>query len=341
VPAGIEILEPRKFSKPQQARRLPLLDIPMPLTPRSSAFVLITPRSDLVPIVFDSPHSGFEFPSDFRPIATRAQIRTTWDAYVDELCAGVVDAGATLLAARFPRAYIDVNRAADDIDPEVLDTPWPAPVAPSDYSTRGMGLIRRFALRGVPMYDRRLTVAEVAARIDDFYTPYRRALQAALDGAWRRYGAVWHFNCHSMKSQGRSPARGRRVERADFVIGDRHGTTAPPDLTAWVATFFSTRGYRVEINRPYRGADIVRTHGDPARRRYSLQIEINRALYMNEASGVRRAGLTRLQRELGDFARAMAGHARSELARTDFSQPSPVHEAGRRRPSLAPRPPAR
>ncbi len=289
----------------------------MPRSASSDAFVLTAPRARSAPVVFDSPHSGFEFPKDFHPTATRAQIRTTWDAYVDELCAGVVDAGATLLAARFPRAYIDANRAANDIEPAVLDSPWPESVQLSDYSARGMGLIRRCALPGVPMYDRPLTVAEVGARIENFHAPYRRALRAALNRTWRCHGGVWHFNCHSMKSAsaGGAGTRGRRLVRADVVIGDRGGTTAPPDLTAWVATFFSSRGYDVAINDPYRGADIVRTHGEPRRRRYSIQIEINRALYMNERSGVRRVGFARLQSEMTDFSRAIAVHARAELGR--------------------------
>lgn len=287
----------------------------MPSAVQRRAFVLKTPRTGATPIVFDSPHSGFVFPRDFRPAATRAEIRTTCDAYVDELCAGVVASGATLLAARFPRAYIDANRAANDIDPAVLAAPWPAPIELSGHGARGMGLIRRFTRPGVLLYDRQLSVAEVAARIRRFRTPYRRALQQAIEAAWRRHGAVWHFNCHSMKSQGAAATRGSSPARADIVIGDRHGTTAPAELTAWVATFFTSRGYRVELNRPYRGADIVRTHGEPARRRYSLQIEINRALYLNETTGQRGAGFTRLQGVFTDFARAMAVYARHELER--------------------------
>ena len=137
----------------------------------SAAFIIKAPRHPPVPLVFDSPHSGFIFPSDFRPVATREQIQTTWDAYVDELCDNVVDAGATLIAARFPRAYIDANRAANDIDSAILATPWQQPATLSDYGTRGLGLVRRFALPAVPMYDRPLTVAEVRRRIDNFYRP--------------------------------------------------------------------------------------------------------------------------------------------------------------------------
>lgn len=276
-------------------------------------FVRHAPGEPALPVVFDSPHSGFYFPPDFEPAATRGEIRTTWDAYVDELCAGVTAAGATLLAATFPRAYIDANRAADDIDPEILATPWPEPVALSEHSARGMGLIRRFALPGVPMYRRKLSVAEVRGRLDRWYQPYRAALAAELDAAWARHGAVWHFDMHSMKARGNAMNRDRGALRPDFVIGDRGGTTAPPELTAWVAAFFTRLGYTVTVNKPYQGADLVRAHGDPARRRFSVQIEINRGLYLDEATGERSAGFARVRDELSAFARAVAGRVRDEL----------------------------
>jgi N-formylglutamate deformylase len=264
-------------------------------------------------VVFDSPHSGFAFPADFHPSASRAQIRTTWDAYVDELCARVVDTGATLLSATFPRAYIDLNRAADDIDPAVLASPWPQPTRLSEHCSRGRGLIWRFALPSVTMYDRRLTVAEVAHRINDYYVPYRQALREAIDTAWKQYGVVWHFNCHSMKSRGNVVNRNFGVTRPDIAIGDREGTTAPPELSRWVATFFSERGFSTRINDPYPGADIVRSHGDPAHRRYSIQIEINRALYMDEPTCDRNHGFARVRDAMTELACAVVEHAREKV----------------------------
>jgi N-formylglutamate deformylase len=284
----------------------------MPSTPQRGAFNVKAPQSPASPLVFDSPHSGFVFPADFQPVATREQIQTTWDAYVDELCAGVVESGASLITAGFPRAYIDANRAVDDIDPEILATPWPKPTRLSEHSARGMGLIRRFALPGVAIYDRRLTVAEVTRRIDDFYVPYRRALQEAIEGTAKRHGAVWHFNCHSMKSRGHAMNRDSGAARPDFVIGDRRGTTAPATFTGWVADFFSRRGFSVRVNKPYQGADIIRAHGDPVRRHYSIQIEINRSLYMHEPTCERHAGFGRVREAMTEFARAVVDLARTQ-----------------------------
>jgi N-formylglutamate deformylase len=272
----------------------------------ASPLFIHRPAGAAAPLVFDSPHSGIEYPADFAPAASREHIATTWDAHVDALFRGVTEAGAVLIAATFPRAYLDANRAADDIDPELLDEPWPEPVALSEHARRGMGLIRRYALPGVPMYGRRLSVAEVRRRIDDYHRPYREALHLEIDAAVARHGRVWHFNCHSMKSRGNAMNTDSGRARPDFVIGDRDGTSADPAVTRWVAAHFSDLGYRVQVNDPYRGADIVRAHGDPARGRCSVQIEINRALYMDEATCERGPGFGRLQDHLAGFALAAA-----------------------------------
>ncbi|MSU65160.1 MAG: N-formylglutamate amidohydrolase [Opitutus sp.] len=277
-------------------------------------FVLQGPAGPTAPVIFDSPHSAIDYPEDFAPTASREAIRTTWDAFVDELFGHVPAAGATLLAARFPRAYIDANRAVSDIDPDLLETPWPEPVELSEHTRSGMGLIRRFALPGVPMYERKLSVAEVRRRIDRFFIPYRQALQTAIDAAWGRHGVVYHFNCHSMKSRGNAMNRDNGATRPDLVISDRDGSTAAPEFTAWVADYFARLGYEVKINDPYRGADIIRTHGQPARGRTSIQIELNRALYMNEATFQRGPGFAEVQDHLTAFARAVAERTRQAVA---------------------------
>ncbi len=276
-------------------------------------FSVWLPEAGDAPLVFDSPHSGLAYPPDFNPAATPEQIATTWDAHVQELFAGAPLAGAVLLAANFPRAYIDANRSAGDIDPELLEGAWPGEIILSEHARRGMGLIRRFALPGVPMYTRRLSVPEVQRRIEGYFLPYRRTLAGLIETAWRRHGTVWHFNCHSMKSRGNAMNVDAGAARADFVIGDRGGTSADPALTAWVASHFTHLGYHVKINAPYRGADIVRSHGDPARRRHSIQIEINRALYLDEAAVTRGPRFDVLRDQLTAFARSAAERVRAGL----------------------------
>ncbi|MFI5335371.1 MAG: N-formylglutamate amidohydrolase [Opitutales bacterium] len=273
--------------------------------PSYAPFFLLAPRGPAAAVVFDSPHSGMDWPPDFTPAAPREAILTTWDAYVDELWRDAPDSGATLLGARFPRAYIDVNRAVTDIDPTLLDAPWPGPLATTDHGLRGMGLIRRYALPGVLMYDRLLSVAAVQQRIAGCYLPYRTALKDCLDSLHTRFGSVWHVNCHSMKSRGNGMNTDEGRLRPDFVVSDRLGETCAPEFTAWTAKFLIDLGYSVQINEPYRGADIVRTHGDPRTGRHSLQIEINRALYMDETTCGKSAGFAGLQSHLGQYARAL------------------------------------
>jgi N-formylglutamate deformylase len=242
------------------------------------------------PVVIDSPHSGFTFPDGWAPSAPLAALRTTWDAHVDRLWAHAPSHGAVLLAAQFPRAFCDVNRAEDDLDPAVLDAPWPSPLRPTSYSQRGMGLIRRLALPDEPIYAAPLRVREVEARIARFYRPYRAALRALLEEARAVDGFVWHVNCHSMKSVGNAMNLDAGAPRPDIVVSDGRGTTANPAWTARIAAWFTARGYRTAVNDPYQGGDLVRAFGAPAAGVHSVQIEVNRALYMDEASTVPHEG---------------------------------------------------
>lgn len=267
---------------------------------------IIEPIGAAVPVLVDSPHSGMEWPADFHTVAPPEAIRTTWDAYVDELWSGAPSAGATLVAATFPRAYIDANRASDDIDPDLLAEPWPEPLTPTAYSARGMGLIRRSALPGIPMYDRLLRVDEVRQRIERCHAPYRAVLEERLARLHARFGAVWHVNAHSMKSRGNAMNVDPNAARPDVVVSDRRGTTADPAHTQWTADWFAARGYSTRINDPYQGGDIVASTGAPSRGRHSLQVEFNRALYMDEARITRSARFATLQAHCTEFVRALA-----------------------------------
>lgn len=275
------------------------------MAPPGDAFVIREPTAAPIGVVVDSPHSGMEWPADFRPSAPSDAILTTWDAFVDDLWGGAPGAGATLLAARFPRAYLDVNRAQDDIDPELVEGAWPGPLRVSDYTRRGMGLIRRLALPGVPMYDARLRPDEIQARLDRFYHPYRAALGGIIDHLHATFGRVVHVNAHSMKSRGNEMNLDAGALRPDIVVSDRHGTTADPSLTAWAAAWFREHGFNAQVNTPYQGGDLVASFGVPATGRHSIQIELNRALYMDEARFVRAAGFAAIQRSLTAFVEAL------------------------------------
>tara|TARA_R110002124_G_scaffold124740_3_gene283852 strand:- start:1142 stop:2032 length:891 start_codon:yes stop_codon:yes gene_type:complete len=289
------------------------------LTPRPAApaFRLSLPEeATTIPLVLDSPHSGTALPPGFETLATRDQQLTAWDAFIPDLWRGAVDAGASLIEANFARIVIDPNRAVDDIDPDVVDGAWPlawGKLAPTRYSARGMGLIRKLILPGLPLYSSPLTPREIHHRIDTLYTPYHCALAERLDALHARFGAVWHIDAHSMKSQANAMNIDLGEARPDMVLGDLDGSSAAPEFTALVERELRACGYSVARNQPYKGGDIVRRHGDPARGRHSLQIEINRALYLDEARFEPSSGFNELQRNLTRVAQAIATDLRARI----------------------------
>jgi N-formylglutamate deformylase len=234
-------------------------------------------------LVYDSPHSGRHYPSDFASNASRLELRRGEDAYVDELLSAAPALGAYLLVGNYPRCYIDVNRSESDIDSALLSEPWPEPLEPTDKSLRGLGLIRRYVVPGVEAQARPLTVSEVRSRIDRVYRPYHAALAALIDEIHASHGVVWHIDWHSMKSVGNEMTPdGPGARRPDFVVSDREGASASSDVTDVVVRGLSEMGYRVAVNDPYKGGTIVRRIGSPARGIHSVQVEINRALYLDE-----------------------------------------------------------
>jgi N-formylglutamate deformylase len=218
-----------------------------------------------VPLVLDSPHSGERYPDDFDHAPPRALVRRAEDTHVARLWRGAVRHGATLIEACFPRAYIDPNRSLDDLDPDLLAEAWDGPLVRSRKTEQGIGLVWRLARGGVPMYARRLRAAEIRRRIDAFYLPYHAALAAELDAMHGRFGAVWHVDCHSMPAIGDVNSDDPGRARADFVLGDRDGTTCGGEFTAEVVAALRVFGYDVAINDPYKGVEIVRRHGRPSR----------------------------------------------------------------------------
>jgi N-formylglutamate deformylase len=261
-------------------------------------YLLHAPEAASLPLVLDSPHSGEHYPDDFDHAPPRAVVRQAEDTHVARLYRSAPSLGATLIEAVFPRAYIDANRSLDDLDPAMLAGTWPIPLAQSRKTEQGIGLLWRVARGGAPMYTRKLSVDEVQRRIDHWYKPYHAALDAQIDGLHQTFGAVWHINCHSMPAVGDANADDPGRARADFVLGDRDGTTCSPEFTALVRDAIRGMGYSVAINDPYKGVEIVRKHGRPAAGQHSLQIELNRRLYMDEDTLERNANYRRLEADL-------------------------------------------
>ncbi len=268
------------------------------------------PVAGQVPVIYDSPHSGGEFPSDFGTIVPHEILKRVQDSYVDILFEDVVNTGGSLLRALFPRSYIDPNRAPDDLDSRLLAKPWPAPLRPTDKSRLGHGLVWRSCPTDRAMYDRRLTVAEVEQRIREYWTPYHKTLADEIDRMESVFGRVWHINCHSMPD-GSSPivSRKRGPNRADVVLGDRDGRSCDAEFTHFVRERLEARGYAVRLNDPYKGAYLVEAYSDPRWGRCSLQIEINRSIYMNEANLELKPGFQQVQHDMADLAAEIARYA--------------------------------
>ena len=266
----------------------------------SEACSLHGPEQPRVALVLDSPHSGVEFPSDFDAAVSEFDLRDGEDCFVDELYLPAIEHGIPLLAARYPRTYLDPNRHHGDIDLDLIEGGnWPHEYLPSGKAAIGKALIWRTLDDGRSIYSRKLRVDEVRSRIDRFHAPYHRTLSQLLATAHEGFGVVYHLNCHSMNSvAGKMGEGGEGTARADFVLGDRDGTTCDPSFTEFVRSHLAAMGYVVTVNDPYKGVELVRAYSDPARGRHSLQVEINKRLYMDEAARARHSGFAPLQANL-------------------------------------------
>jgi N-formylglutamate amidohydrolase len=264
-------------------------------------FTLIEPAQQRVPFVFNSPHSGRNYRPQFLALTRldRAAIRKSEDFRVDELFAGAVAQGCPLLTANFPRAFLDVNREPYELDPAMFEG-----VLPSFANTRsvrvagGLGTIARIVSETEEIYLGRICIADGLERIETIYKPYHAALRTLLTRTHARFGHAVLVDCHSMPST--RDGASRRI-RPDFVLGDRYGTSCAAQITWAAAQFLSELGYNVEINKPYAGGFITEHYGRPHHGLHALQVEVNRGLYMNEASLAKNPGFDKVAADICKF----------------------------------------
>jgi N-formylglutamate deformylase len=249
---------------------------------------MIKTHAGVSALVLDSPHSGTTYPEDFSHACDLMTLRRAEDTHVEKLYSFSREVGAAWVEALFPRSYLDANRGLTEIDPELLDAEWPYPTDPASTNVKvrlGKSLIWRLTDEGEPIYARLLTVSEVQQRIDTCWKPYHQALTTAINKALSNHGYCIHINCHSMPAIASSHATEfPGLVHSDFVIGDRDGTTAAPHLSQRICEHLRDQGYTVSYNYPYKGVEIVKKYGRPAEHCHSIQIEINRKLYMCETS---------------------------------------------------------
>jgi N-formylglutamate amidohydrolase len=271
------------------------------------------PAAPRLPLVVASPHSGADYPADFLA-ASRLDplaLRRSEDSFVDELFAGAPSLGAPLLSARFPRAYLDVNREAWELDPAMFAEPLPRFVnAASPRVRMGLGTIARIVASDAEIYAGKLTFAEAQRRVETLYHPYHRVLCRLVAETEAVFGGCLLVDCHSMPSA--APGGGR--DAADIVLGDCHGTACGRPILEAARRFFAARGFTVAINAPYAGGFTTGHYGRPRRHRHALQIEINRALYMDEHSYRRKPGFASLAETLAEFLRSLGAAVAACLA---------------------------
>jgi N-formylglutamate amidohydrolase len=271
-------------------------------------FVLRRAEGAASPFVFASPHSGRDYPAELMAAAAldEAAIRRSEDAFVDELIAAAPASGVCLLTARYARAYVDVNREAYELDQTMFEDELP-PFARARTArvAAGLGSIARVVGEGQEIYRRKLTFAEARGRIESVHLPYHRALAGLLEETRAVHGRAALIDWHSMPSAASGdPAYGRKG--CDMVLGDRFGSACAPGLTRLVERELEGMGYRVARNAPYAGGYTTEFYGRPQEGMHALQIEINRAVYLDEAALKPTAGFARLKRDLDRLCAALA-----------------------------------
>jgi N-formylglutamate amidohydrolase len=265
-------------------------------------FEVLAPAHWNVPAVFNSPHSGSIIPPSLLNLSrlTVDELRQSEDSHVDALFSGCQRHGIPLLRALASRAYLDLNREPYELDARMFHESLPGFMNPgSPRVGAGFGTVPRYVSEGEEIYRGRIALAEAVARIDTYYRPYHRMLGALLDAAHEAMGFVLLVDCHSMPS---SAVKSRSFSQSvDIVMGDRYGVSCARDLSQEIESFFASQGLKVARNKPYAGGFITENYAAPHQNRHVVQIEVNRALYMNESTLAQHAGFGRLQAILTEF----------------------------------------
>ena len=265
-------------------------------------FLLIEPLRKAGPVVFASPHSGRCYPEAMlcRSRLDLRSLRCAEDAYVDALFSAAPSLGAPLLCANIARAYVDLNRHAEELDARMFAGPLALPArAASGRVHAGLGVIPRIAGDGREIYAAKLCPKEAEERLDRVYRPYHAALEGLLIATKEQFGCAILVDCHSMPSAVRGP------NAPDIVLGDRFGASAKPGLTARIEALLRHLGYRVARNAPFAGGHITEIHGQPQTGRHAIQLELCRGLYMNEVNLEPNADFARVRADMGRLIAAL------------------------------------
>ena len=287
-------------------------------------FEILAPDEWVSPIVYNSPHSGSFLPIEFiqQSRLSPAALRQSEDCFVDVLFKSCLDNGSPMLSALVSRAYIDLNREPYELDPRMFLESLPGYMNPgSPRVASGLGTIPKLVAEGEGIYRGKIGLSEALSRIDTIYRPYHRTLTAMIEEAYTATQFCLLMDCHSMPSSAVRNLKSHHEPQIDIVLGDRFGAACNRELSSEIEKFFAREGFHVVRNRPYAGGFITETHGSPHHNRHALQIEINRALYMDEARIEKNksftdveAAIARVLKELAMFLPAIERQTSKRLA---------------------------
>lgn len=278
-------------------------------TGENGAFEVLAPPRWTAPMVFNSPHSGSVLPQTLLQTSSLSpsQLRSSEDMFVDELFMGCLEAGAPLLRALVSRSYVDLNREPYELDARMFVERLPGHMNPSSPRVAcGLGTIPRTVGDGLNIYPGPISLAEALHRVERIYRPYHRVLSQLLNEAWSQAGCVLLVDCHSMPTSAVQQHRSIRGTSLDVVVGDRFGNACSAGLVEVIEDYLSSKGLTVGRNKPYAGGFITETHGEPESARHAVQIEVNRALYMDERHQVKNRGFADLRNTLDGLAARLA-----------------------------------
>ncbi|MCP4206498.1 MAG: N-formylglutamate amidohydrolase [Shimia sp.] len=250
---------------------------------QTAAYRIFEPKTVQTSVVFASPHSGCDYPEWFvrRSLLNAHTIRSSEDAYVDQLFADAPKFGAPFLVARAPRALLDLNRAAEELDPALIQ--GVRKVGHNPRVASGLGVIPRVVANGRAIYHGKMPRAEADGRIETYWRPYHNALKGLLAAAKQEFGEAILIDCHSMPREAVEGALRRGMKRPEIVLGDRFGAAADVELVDQIEAAFLKAGFVVSRNTPFAGAYVTQHYGRPLKAQHAVQIEIDRSLYMDEA----------------------------------------------------------
>lgn len=271
------------------------------------------PAAEPSALIVDVSRSGREYPPEYRSPLPFTTVHDNVSMYVDDLYGGAPLAGATLLCCAFPNTWIDVNRDELDMDPAVVDGPWPVALKPTPRTLEGLGLVKSKSRYGEPFQERKLAVADIEERLALYYRPYHAELKRIVEDLHARFGIVRQISCHCMSAVGAPTHPDAGKPRPDFCIGDLRGKTSSPDFLALIVDTLKSMGYSVGINDPYTGNVLIGRHGNPARGIDSVQIEVNKRLFMDTQTFRKTAGYAKLKADIDKLLLKVAEDTRTRI----------------------------